>query len=153
MWLNWSFLFSTQQWAHLIIFFVPLIQMDLWISYSSWLWPPEPQQILLVALVAVVLPKDWPSASQEQRHICRDPFSNSQLVVIFFIFTVDSFHVLQHLSPSCSMVTYLSMWLLFSLKNSLLSHMFSRKDGCYIAPFWHIFSIPNVERYCSQRQQ
>lgn len=86
MWLDLSFFFSMQQWAHLIIFFVPVNQMDLWGSSQLF--------------AMVVATRTWPN------------------------------YVLQHLSSTCSTVTFFHVTSFFF--EEFPSCTFSGKDGFHI---------------------
>lgn len=90
MWVNWSFLFSTQQWAHLIIFFMPVIQMDLWgisilfIIYSSGgqdtrTWPNSSG-----CSGSSRFAKTLPKCNTGAKTYMWDPFSNAPLVLTVF---------------------------------------------------------------------
>lgn len=101
---------------------------------SKWIWGPSQQFIVVVTTKTLPNSSDCSSSYCLPKRLAKWGKRHVYEILLalqlagFFIVTAHSFQVLQHWSFSCSMVTGISVWLLFSLKNSLLLCMFSRKD-------------------------
>lgn len=83
-WVVWSFLFSMQQWAHIIVFIMPVIQMDLGARSQDFIVVVTPKTLPNSSVFSgsCCLPKSL--AKWGKRHVCEILLA-MQLVVVFYL--------------------------------------------------------------------